>query len=217
MYGRIYLLSLFEGVKMFRFSLLEILYILPGIFLGLSVHEFSHAMIATKLGDPTPANQGRLTLNPLKHIDPIGFIFIIIFGFGWAKPVQINHSYLKNPKKDDTLISISGPISNILVGILFVFIMKYALTLESSSIINIAYYSAYINFILAVFNILPIYPLDGFHVLSNIISLNNYRVLSTIQKYSTIILIGLLITGITRYIVGIPADFIFRTFLRMIV
>jgi Zn-dependent protease len=202
---------------MFRFSLLQILYILPGILLGLSVHEFFHALIATRLGDPTPKNQGRLSLNPLKHLDPIGFLFIILVGFGWAKPVNINHSYLKNPRRDDTLIAISGPFSNILVGILFLIIMRYSLSAGIEHMVNIAYYSAYINFVLAVFNVLPIYPLDGFHVLSNAIGLKNFRLIAAIQKYSMFILLGLVITRITTYLVGIPANYLLNFFIRYII
>jgi Zn-dependent protease len=202
---------------MLRYSLLEILYILPGILFGLSVHEFFHAYIASKLGDPTPKQQGRLTLNPLKHIDPIGLILILLVGFGWAKPVQINHSYLKNPKRDDILIAAAGPVSNIFVGIIFLFILKISISMNSEALYSISFYSAYINFVLAVFNIIPIYPLDGFHVLSNIIGLRNFKVLSMIQRYSTVILIALILTNITTYIVGIPAQFLMDLFKNLII
>jgi len=199
-----------------RFDLLQILYILPGILLGLSVHEFFHALIAVRLGDPTPANQGRLTLNPLKHLDPVGFLFIILAGFGWAKPVQINHSNLKNPRRDDTLIALSGPLSNILVGIFFLLILKMSLSINSVELGNIAYYSAYINFVLAVFNVLPIYPLDGFHVLSNMIKLKNFRIIAFMQKYSILILVALILTRVTTYVVGVPATFLLEFFINRI-
>ena len=218
MCGIIYLFTFFYGGwMMLRYSLLEILYILPGIIIGLSTHEFFHAYLASKLGDPTPRMQGRLTLNPLKHIDPIGFLLIIFVGFGWAKPVQINHSYLKKPKRDDILIALSGPLSNIFVAIVFIFVMKIAVSIDSQNLYNISLFSAQINFVLAIFNIIPIYPLDGFHVLSNIIGLKNFKVVSMIQRYSIFILLGLIITNATYYIIGIPAMFLLDLFTKLII
>ena len=149
------------------------LYALPGIIIGMTVHEFCHAFCAWKLGDNTAREQGRLTLNPIKHIDIIGFIFIIMAGFGWAKPVQFNPAQLKNFRRDKALIAAAGPLSNLVLGILFTLILRfflYSLTdlIDVSeavfTVIYILYGAASINFGLFVFNMLPIPPLDGSHI-----------------------------------------------------
>ena len=99
----------------------ELVLTLPGLILGLTIHEFSHAKMANRLGDPTPDNQGRLTLNPLAHIDPVGFICLIFAGFGWGKAVQIDPSYFRNPPRDNMLVALAGPLSNLLLAfILFI-------------------------------------------------------------------------------------------------
>jgi Zn-dependent protease len=148
----------------------SILYSLPGILVGLTVHECCHALCAWKLGDSTARDQGRISLNPLKHIDLIGFLFIIIAGFGWAKPVQFNPEHLRCLRRDKALIAAAGPLSNLALGIIFILILKilfYFLTGSNSGIetvIYIIYYAAAINFGLFVFNLLPIPPLDGSHI-----------------------------------------------------
>ncbi|MCL2442684.1 MAG: site-2 protease family protein [Treponema sp.] len=153
----------------------RILFLLPGILLGLTIHEFCHAFCAWKLGDDTAREQGRITLNPIKHIDLIGFLFIVFAGFGWAKPVQFNPDNLRNLRRDKALIAAVGPLSNFILGILFCFILKAmnnyysgSETAPSNLIQNIyivLYYAASINFGLFIFNLLPIPPLDGSHII----------------------------------------------------
>jgi len=152
----------------------RILYYLPGVILGLTVHEFCHAFCAYKLGDSTARDQGRLTLNPLKHIDIIGFLFLIFAGFGWAKPVEFNPEKLKNLRRDKALIAAAGPLSNLLLGILFSLMLKALLNYIDGNELNftvfvehllyILLYAASINFGLFIFNLLPIPPLDGSHI-----------------------------------------------------
>ncbi|MDR0314310.1 MAG: site-2 protease family protein, partial [Treponema sp.] len=161
-----------------------ILYILPGIILGLTLHEFCHAWASFKLGDDTAKSQGRLTLNPLKHIDPIGFAFLIFARFGWAKPVQFNMENLSHPRRDKALIAAAGPASNFLLAMFFVLLIKgyqaflmrlviaenwdlIAYIIESSAVdiaITVVIQAAYINLALCFFNLLPIPPLDGSHI-----------------------------------------------------
>lgn len=144
---------------------------LPGILLGLTVHEYCHAMAAWKLGDSTARDQGRITLNPLKHIDPIGFLFLLIVGFGWAKPVQFNPENLRNFRRDRALIAAAGPLSNLVLGVLLIGIVRAMLHSQvdigghTETLLNVLFFATSINFGLFVFNLLPIPPLDGSHIL----------------------------------------------------
>lgn len=153
-------------------DLTRILEFLPGIILGLTVHEFSHAYMAKRCGDLTSEEQGRITLNPLKHIDALGFIMLIVAGFGWAKPVQFNESNLRNPQRDIVKIAIAGPLSNallaILLSVVFAVFSDRVTTNYSGSfqiVRNILLYGIYINWGLFVFNLIPLPPLDGSHLL----------------------------------------------------
>jgi len=153
--------------------ILSKLLILPGILLAISIHEFSHGFVAVKLGDDTPLLQGRLTLNPLKHIDPLGFLCLFLVGFGWAKPVMINSRNFKNPRRDDLLVSIAGPLSNFITAFIFVGLMKLAdMFLPDTQLTQIIWIvlrgTVTINLVLMVFNLLPIPPLDGHHILGSI-------------------------------------------------
>jgi len=158
------------------------LYTIPGILLGLTVHEFCHAFCAWKLGDSTARDQGRLTLNPLKHIDIVGFVFIIIAGFGWAKPVQFDPSQLKNLRRDKVLIAAAGPVSNMVLGAILVFIIKAIilyygntgsdLNVFSENLFRVLFIAASINLGLFIFNLLPIPPLDGSHIVFSGLNLN---------------------------------------------
>jgi len=145
------------------------LYALPGILLGLTVHEYCHAFCAWKLGDSTARDQGRISLNPLKHIDPLGFLFILFAGFGWAKPVQFNPENLRNLRRDKALIATAGPLSNLLLGILLIRIVSAMLPLtdpgvHTERLVHVLVVAASINFGLFIFNLLPIPPLDGSHI-----------------------------------------------------
>ena len=104
--------------------LLSRLLFLPGILLGIAIHEFSHGYAAVKMGDNTPLLQGRITLNPIKHLDPMGFLCLLVFGFGWAKPVVINSRNFKDPRRDDAIVSLAGPASNFIIAFLFTGFMK---------------------------------------------------------------------------------------------
>lgn len=153
--------------------LLGKLIMLPGILLAISIHEFSHGFVAVKLGDDTPKVQGRMTLNPLKHIDPFGFMCLLLVGFGWAKPVMINSRNFKNPRRDDLLVSLAGPVSNFIMAFIFTIFMKLAdmflpYTLTTQVIWEVLSGTVQINLVLMVFNLLPIPPLDGHHILGNI-------------------------------------------------
>lgn len=182
-----------------NFNWTNILYSLPGIIIGLTVHEFSHAFVADKLGDGTARAQGRLTLNPFYHIDPIGMVFILFAGFGWAKPVQFDMRNLKSPKRDRILIALAGPLSNLILGIVFLFIIKlffsFLYFLPEAlyiSLFRLLFYISVINLGLFIFNMLPIPPLDGSHVFLSGLNLSN-EVERKITQYGTLTLFAVII------------------------
>jgi len=183
------------------FDLERILKFLPGIILGLTVHEYSHAFVANMCGDSTSKDQGRVTLNPLKHIDPLGFIMIIAVGFGWAKPVQFNEQNLRNPKKDVIKIAVAGPLSNAVLAMVLSVIFSIFSSLVpvySTFVYEVFIYGIYINWGLFIFNLIPLPPLDGSHLLFH--QFRRFPALySGLYKYGSLLLFGLLIaTALTK-------------------
>jgi Zn-dependent protease len=182
-----------------NFDLLRTLKFLPGIILGLTIHEFSHAYVAQKCGDSTSKDQGRVTLNPFKHIDPLGFVMLLVAGFGWAKPVEFNEQNLRNPKTDVLKIAIAGPVSNALLAMLLslIFTLVYnSLPVDyyggRALIKEIFLYAIYINWGLFIFNLIPLPPLDGSHLVFNYFK--KYPDFYTkLYKYGAMVLFGLLI------------------------
>ncbi|CUU37026.1 Zn-dependent protease (includes SpoIVFB) [Armatimonadetes bacterium DC] len=156
--------------------IIDVVLWLMAVLLSLTVHEFAHAKYADWAGDPTPRRQGRVTLNPIAHLDPLGTLLIIMvalsgFGFGWGKPVEVNPGYFRNPRRDWVLCAFVGPLSNILLAVLFALILRLAPIPDPESLFNnifllFALYMVITNVGLAVFNMLPIHPLDGSKVLS---------------------------------------------------
>lgn len=181
-----------------NFNWTNILYSLPGVIIGLTVHEFSHAFVADKLGDGTARAQGRLTLNPFYHIDPIGMVFILLAGFGWAKPVQFDMRNLKSPKRDRILIALAGPLSNLILGVVFLFVIK--LTFDTLDLLpetlyvilfRLLFSISVINLGLFIFNMLPIPPLDGSHVFLSGLNLSS-AVERKITQYGTLALFAII-------------------------
>lgn len=188
----------------------RILKFLPGIILGLTVHEFSHALIAHRCGDPTSKDQGRITLNPLKHIDPFGFIMLLVAGFGWAKPVQFNEQNLRNPKTDVIKIAAAGPMSNailaMVLSLIFSLISNFLPAYQNygnQTLSEVFFYAIYINWGLFIFNLIPLPPLDGSHLL--FFQLKRYPVLyEGLYKYGSLLLVGLLIATAVSKINFLP-------------
>ena len=145
-----------------------IVLLIPSLVFSLSFHEFAHAWMAYRLGDSTAARMGRLTLNPMSHLDPIGSLALIFMGFGWAKPVPVDPRYLKNPRQDMVKVAAAGPISNIILAIIAAFVLRllFDTDLLSNSVKTFFIIFMQINITLAVFNLLPVSPLDGSQILS---------------------------------------------------
>lgn len=180
---------------------------LPGIIIGLSLHEFAHGWMSNKLGDPTPARQGRLTINPLAHIDWLGFVALILCGFGWGKPVTIDPYYYKNKRRDEMLVAVSGVVMNLIIAVIFSFPAKAlmnAYTVTGSTLLEMAFYICYyivtINLCLMIFNLIPVPPLDGWNILSQIVNLEKYNWYYKVYNYGSWILIGLIIFNVTDLI-----------------
>lgn len=186
------------------------------IFLTLPIHEWAHAFAASKLGDPTPRYQGRLTLNPFAHIDYIGALCILLCGFGWAKPVGVNTRYFNSPKRDMAITAFAGPLSNIVLAFISLIILNIIIVSAGALsgifvfVYNMLFYVAYINIGLAVFNLIPIPPLDGSRLLSAFLPDRLYYKLMQYERILFYVVLALIITGV----LDIPLSFLSNAILN---
>ncbi|MFH1561999.1 MAG: site-2 protease family protein [Nitrospirota bacterium] len=206
--------------------LLEILLIGPPILFAITIHEFAHGFIADKLGDPTARLSGRLTLNPLAHLDIIGTLMFFIIHIGWAKPVPVNPNNLQNPRKDMIWVALAGPVSNLICGFIFGMLIRgmffgglslfppeqWGLAIQVLQIVVI------INIILAVFNAIPIFPLDGYRILTGFLPVQQAYKFSRFAKYGPFVLLAIILIGQTTgfpifwMIIGIPVQILYSLF-----
>lgn len=191
---------------------INLLLSLPGILIAISFHEMAHAYAADAMGDPTPKAMGRLTINPLKHIDFIGFLCMLIMRFGWAKPVPINPNNFKDRKKGMIAVSLSGILTNLLLAFLGVAFYFIVIKLNNETLQIIFQYICSYNIVFAVFNIIPIPPLDGSQLLAEFLSPSAKEKYLKFSKYGMFVLILLIFTGVFGYIISPVSNFILKLF-----
>jgi len=178
---------------LFRLPPEVLVLLIPVLLFALVFHEFSHAWVANKLGDPTARYAGRLTLNPMAHLDPIGGLMILFVGFGWAKPVPVDIRYLSNPRVDMMKIAFAGPASNLLLAFIGGMILRLGFV-HGTMAMMIMFFTQ-INIMLAVFNMIPIAPLDGSQIFSGLLIRTNPELVRNLQIYGPQILMGAILIG----------------------
>lgn len=177
------------------------------LLIAFTIHEYAHAIVAYKFGDHTAARQGRLTLNPLKHLDPVGTILIFLVGFGWAKPVPVNRFFFKNPRLAGVFVSAAGPVSNLIL-VMLTYLIWYgvlAAGLGSSltpAVIEFVNIFIGLNLMLFVFNLLPIPPLDGYRIVEDLAPADVRAKLTQFEKYGMLIFLVLVITPLYQYTIA---------------
>lgn len=195
---------------------MEYLISLPGLLVAIIFHELAHGYTAYRLGDPTAKNAGRLTLNPIKHIDPVGFLFMLVFRFGWAKAVPINPGYFKNRKRDTILVSLAGVATNFVLAVLIGAVLVNV-PIENEIISQMLVIGLWYNIMLGVFNILPFPPLDGSKVVASLLPVKWEMFFYKNERYFYFILLFLIATRTIQKILGPLVDFAYNLIIRILI
>jgi Zn-dependent protease len=177
-------------------------YLAITLMIAFTFHEFAHAFVAYKFGDMTAKNQGRLTLNPLKHLDPIGTILIFIAGFGWARPVPVNRFFFKKPRLAGILVSVAGPISNLIlasIGFIVAFGLNRLGTIAPEGFYQFLEIFIQLNIVLFIFNLLPFPPLDGYRIVEDLAPTNVRAKMTQYEQYGALIFLILVFTPLDRF------------------
>ncbi|MET1032173.1 site-2 protease family protein [Domibacillus tundrae] len=181
------------------FRLEQLPFVIIALLVAFTVHEFAHAYTAYKFGDDTAKNQGRLTLNPVHHLDPIGTIFILIAGFGWARPVPVNRRNFKNPKLAGVLVSLAGPLSNFLIAFIALGILYLIGGNANEFVFKLFETMVWLNVLLFVFNLLPFPPLDGYRILEDLAPSHLRVKMTRYEQYGVLLFLILVITPLGDY------------------
>ena len=189
--------------------ILDKILLLPAIVIGLSMHEFAHAAVAYKLGDNTPKLQGRVTINPMAHIDWVGLVALFFCGFGWGQPVQINPYNFKKRRRDELLVAVAGVAMNLVIAAGPAWLSGTTL---GSGIWEILIYIVQINIVLMIFNLIPVPPLDGFNIIANIFGFAQTETYWRIYRYGNWILVAIIIFGVTGYVISPCVQFFMSIF-----
>lgn len=195
-----------------REGFISFLYVLPALLISLAIHEFAHAYVAYKLGDKSQKALGRLTLHPFAHIDWMGFLAIALLGFGWGRPVTVDDRNFKNRARDNMLVALAGPLSNLLIAFIFTLIFKLLIVTGVISsihtiLINMFFNAILLNIVFAIFNMLPFPPFDGSKVLFYFLPRKFKGIMYTLEKYSFYIIIILLVSGLGSAIISPIVNF----------
>lgn len=195
---------------MFRLSLQTLLLLIPAVLVAVTVHEYAHAWVADSMGDPTPRRRGRLTLNPIVHLDPIGSLLFLVAGFGWARPVEVNPRYFGDWRKGMLVVAAAGPLANVTVAFLIGLAFQLGLLEGATWLARLAYVVVRINIVLAVFNLLPVPPLDGSKILSGVLPLAQATAYERIAPYGPLLLLVLILLpgNFIGMILGTPVDWL---------
>jgi len=183
---------------------------IPVVLFSLTVHEYSHGRIAFLLGDNTAKSLGRLSFNPLKHLDPIGTLFFYFMGFGWAKPVPVDPRNFEHPRRDMMYVAIAGPLSNVTLAVICSFFIRFIVPDINGILFTLLCFGVYINVALAIFNLLPVFPLDGSSVIKGLVPGNVAARLSGLDRFGAILLMGVILldhfahTGILGRVLWMP-------------
>ena len=204
--------------------IMQRLVLLPGIIIGLSFHEFGHAFVSSRLGDPTPRIQGRVTLNPAAHVDLMGFVLLMLIGFGWGKPVQIDPRYYKHRRRDSIMVALAGVCMNLLLAFAAAGLMKlyyigtsgvFSSSSPSYIVWQILEGVVQINIVLLFFNLLPLPPLDGFGIVTQIFKLDTHSWYPRFYQLGPMLLLLLIFFDLTQYIITPEVNLLYSMIMNL--